>query len=251
MHGIVVVARIDGIDSQQLQRAQVDAARKLGRLQVFNLGQHGVGKLVGNAVGVHGNQADLALIVRVAQRLDHARLRHTEAARLGEVVAHQVALLGAALVAGCDRPLPQFLAVDRSDDAAALGARTEDAELALLFFRQPLDRLGLVAVAEDVGVLQPRQSRQDAIALSKRRLARAARTPPGEHQHARPLAFVVIPDRGLADELAVGIARDDLQHRHRRQLATFPEAFAVAAEQTVVGHLRQQPLQGDAVAALY
>ena len=55
---------------------------------------------------MHGDQADLALVVGVAERLDHARLRHAEAVRAGEVEADEVAVLGRALVARRDGPLP-------------------------------------------------------------------------------------------------------------------------------------------------
>ena len=74
--GIVVVARIDGIDGEEIERAQVGAAGELRRLELPQLGQHGGRELVGDAVRVHGDQADLALVLRVAERLGDARLRH-------------------------------------------------------------------------------------------------------------------------------------------------------------------------------
>ena len=114
--GIVVVARIDGIDGEEIERAQVGAAGELRRLELLRLGQHGVRELVGDAVGVHGDQADLALVLRVAERLDDARLRHAVAVRAAELEAHEVAGLGAALIAGRDRPLLELLAVDRVDE---------------------------------------------------------------------------------------------------------------------------------------
>ena len=70
-----MVARIDGIDGDEIERAQVGAAGELRRLELLHLGQHGVRELVGDAVRVHGDQADLALILRVAERLDDAGLR--------------------------------------------------------------------------------------------------------------------------------------------------------------------------------
>ena len=71
----------------------------------FNFGQHGSWKLVGNAVRMHGDQADLALVLRVAERLDDARLRHAEASRAAEIVAHQIAVLGVAFIARRDRTI--------------------------------------------------------------------------------------------------------------------------------------------------
>ena len=128
-----------------------------GSFEGFDLGQHGTGKFVGNAVRVHGDQADLALVLRVAERFDDARLRHAQAARAGEIVAHEIAVLGVALVARRDRPFLQLLAVDGIDDAA-FGAGAEDAELAALLLGQALDRLRLVAVAEHVHVFQARDA---------------------------------------------------------------------------------------------
>src|SRR5205085_8664511 len=98
------------------------------------------------------DQADLALILRVAERLGDARLLHPVAVRAAEFEAHEIAGLGAAFIAGSDRPLPQLLAIDGVDQAAATRLGAEDAEQAALLARQALDRLGLVAVAEHVGV---------------------------------------------------------------------------------------------------
>ena len=58
-----------------------------------------------------------------------------------------------------------------------LARGAEDAELAPLLLRQALDGLGLVAVAGDVRVLEPRDAGQDAVALAERRLAGAPAEP--------------------------------------------------------------------------
>ena len=103
------------------------------RLELVGLGQHGLREVVGDAVGVHGDQADLALVLRVAERLDDARLRHAVAAVAGELEADEVAVLGAALVARQRSATRlQLLAVDRLDEAAAAGLGAEDAEQAPL-----------------------------------------------------------------------------------------------------------------------
>src|SRR5581483_929215 len=250
MNGVVVVARIDGIDGDEVKRAQVGAAVELRRLEPLQLGQHGRREVVRDAVGVNGDQADLALLPRVPQHLDDARLRHAEAMGAGKLEADEVAVSGAAHVALRDRPLPQLPAVHRIDDAAARRLGAEDPELAALLARQALDGLGLVAVAGDVDAVEPRQAGQHPVALPERRLAGAGRAARRQHQGTRALALGLVPGHRLADELAVGVARDDLEHRHRRQASPLLEALAVAGEQSLVRHLRQQLLERHAVAAL-
>src|SRR5215471_629026 len=68
---------------------------------------------------MHGNEADLALVPRIAERLDDANLRHPIAVCAREFEADEVALLGRADVIGGDRPLPQLWARDGVDDAGA------------------------------------------------------------------------------------------------------------------------------------
>jgi hypothetical protein len=190
--GIVVVARIDGIDGEEIERGEIGAAGKLRRLELPHLGQHGMRELVGDAVRVHGDQADLALILRVAERLGDPGLRHSEAVRAVELEAHEIAGLGAAFIAGRDRPFPKLLAIDGVDEPAASRLGAEDAEQASLLARQALDRLGLVAVAEDVGILEPGQPRQDAVALPERgaRPSRARRAGPAPGRGgARPRPY--------------------------------------------------------------
>ena len=51
------------------------------------------------------------------------------------------------------------------------------------------------------------------------------------------------------DELAMGIALDDLEHGHGRQHARALELAARARDQPVIGHIAQQLFQSDAVAA--
>ena len=251
MDGIVVVARVEGIDGEEIEGAQVGAAGEARRLEILHLGQHGRRELVGDAVRVHGDQADLALVLRVAERLDDARRGHAVAMRAAELEAHEVAAAGGPLLAGRDRPFLELLAIDGVDEpAAAVRLGAEDADEAALLAGQALDRLGLVAVAEHVGIIEPRQPRQDALALAQRRLGRAASAAWGQHQHARARALACIPDDGLGDELAVRVAGDDLQGRDGWQVSALLEALAVAGEQALAGHLGQQRLEGDAVAAL-
>ena len=61
--------------------------------------------------------------------------------------------------------------------------------------------------------------------------------------------MLLVPHGGSGDEFAVGVAVGDLKHRHRRQDSWPRELTARAGDQPAIGHLAQQRLQGDAVAA--
>ena len=79
VYRIVMIARIGGIDGDEIEVAQVAASRQRRRLELGNLGQHVGGEFVWNAVRVHGDQADFALVVWIAERFQHARLRQAVA----------------------------------------------------------------------------------------------------------------------------------------------------------------------------
>ena len=121
---------------------------------------------------VNRDQTDAALVLRIAERFDDSRLRHALAVAAHDVEADEIAVGGVALVAGMHRPLLERLAVDGINRAAAAArGLAEDPHQATAFARQPLDRLGLVRVAEDVGALQPIDARKDAVADAQRAVA--------------------------------------------------------------------------------
>ena len=66
--GVVVVAGIDRVDGDERQGAQIGAAGKSRRFKGFAFGDDAFGEVVGDAVGVDRDQADLALVVGVAKR---------------------------------------------------------------------------------------------------------------------------------------------------------------------------------------
>src|SRR5690242_19479009 len=136
---------------------------------------------------MHGNETDLALIPRIAQRLDDANLRHPIAVCARELKSDEVALLGRADVVGGDRPLPELSAIDWIDDAATPNLAAKDAEQAALRARDPFDRLGFVAVAINVPPLQPLNARQNAVALAQRRLPRPTLAAGRQHERTRAL----------------------------------------------------------------
>src|SRR5262245_13433604 len=198
---------------------------------------------------MHGNEADLALVPRIAERLDDANLRHPIAVRAREFETDEVAFLGRADVVHGDRPLPELSAIDGIDDTATASLAAKDAEQPALRARDPFDGLGLVAVAVDVAPLQPWDARQNAVALAQRRLTRALAAG-RQHERTRALALGRVPGSGFSDELPVLIAPHDLKHGHRGQIAALLEALAVAAQQAFLGHFGEQALQRQALAAL-
>src|SRR5262245_5486551 len=250
MHGIVMIAGIAGIDGDELEAAQIPASGEARGLEFGQLRLQTFGELVGDAVCVNGDQAQLALIMRIAQRLQHARLWHAVAAGAHQVEADQVAVLGAGGIAGLHRPLLELLAIDRIDHTAAAGVLAINSELPAFFLGQAFDAFGLVAIARDVGARQPGHPRQDAVSLAQRRLRGAARASRLQHQNARLVSLRLIPDRGFGHKLAICVAGDDLEHGHVGQLPPLREGLAIAADQPGGGHLAQQLLQGKTIAAL-
>ena len=157
--GVVVVARVGRIDGdERKRRADPCGPASVGGVKVLAISaMHALGEVVGDAVRVHGDEADLALVVAGCRALSRMRACGTcEAPLAREIEAHEIAVLGAALVALADRPGAQLLAVDGLDACRRLAVRAEDAEQAALLARQPLDRRGLEAVAVDVGLFAAR-----------------------------------------------------------------------------------------------
>ena len=71
-HRIVAVAGIGRIDGDEGQVPQVLAALQVGLLRRLSLAQHGIREGVGNAMGVDGDEARRALILRIAEPVGDA-----------------------------------------------------------------------------------------------------------------------------------------------------------------------------------
>src|SRR5690606_1735244 len=217
---------------------------------ILDLGEHGVRECVGQAVRVDGDQADLTLILRIAEPLRNPRLRYAFPMAAQDVEAHKLAVTRIALVAGADWPFLEILAVDWIDHAAAAVRRTEVAEQALAFARQALDRLRLVGVAVRIRVADMREAGKNAVADGERALAigadRAARWP---HQDLRPLAFGSLPACRYRNEFAFIVARNDIEHTDRRELAAWLDGLAIADDRALARKRRKQLFQRDAILA--
>ncbi len=249
---VVVVACIDRIDRQERNAPQIRPPVKLGRLEITRFLDDALGKVVGNAVGMHGDQRHLALVFRIAERFDDLRTRRREPAGAGQFEAYQVAILGVLVVALLHRPRFEFLAVDGLDGPAAASMRPEHAEQPPLVSRQLADGFALEGEARDVGAVEFGDPRHDMIADARQAILVGgdALQRAREYQHARLLAFRMIPHHRLADQIAVAIASGDFKRGDGRKRTLFAQRLPVARERTFLCHLREQPLQRDLVATL-
>ncbi|MPL88767.1 hypothetical protein SDC9_34794 [bioreactor metagenome] len=239
--GVVAVARVGRVDGDEGQRGQILAALETrGRLGI-GLGDDLVGEVVGDAVLMDRDQRDRARRGRIAQPVEHARLRQAEPPlRAGLLRLDQLAV--ARVIRGACRhhPFLGLALVDRHDPPA-LGALAEDADDAVLRAADLADRPRLVdvAVALDRG-----DAGKDAVARAKRWLALRR-----QHQTARRLALAA-PFERLGPEIARGIGGQHLQHGDRRQPRAVVEAAPAALDHALLGHLLEQALQLDLLCAL-
>ena len=71
-HGIVMVARIGGVDGQERQGAQILAVTERLAGDIFGLFEHIVFEAVRNALGMDGDNREGARCERVAEHFDNA-----------------------------------------------------------------------------------------------------------------------------------------------------------------------------------
>ena len=240
-----MVAGVRRVDGDEREMPQILAPLELGLLGGVGLGQHGVGERIGNAVGMDGDEARHLLRGRIAEPLGDARGLHAGAAPARQLEAHELAVLGVVRAAAGDGPLFQLLAVDGIDDAGPAGKRAEDAEHPLRRARELLDGARLIGI---VGIGAERgDAREHAVADAgcRARIALAL-----DHEDAGRGAMLLVPRGGAGDELAVLVARDDLDDGDRRQGAGPHQLAPRSSDQPVIGHAAQELLQSDAVAAL-
>src|SRR6185369_8808003 len=204
-HRVVAVARVHGVDSDEGQMPQILAAFQVGLFRRVSLAQHGFREGIGNAVGMNGDEARRPLILRIAEPVSDAGIGAAEAGRSAELEADKLAVLGVIGGVSGHAPLFQLLAVDGIDDTVAAWKGAEDAELTSRGAGKPLDRPRLVW---GVGVrAKRRDARQNAIADAGSRPLVLLTL---DNKDARRWAMLLRPVGGPGDELAVGIALDDL-----------------------------------------
>ena len=193
-----------------------------------------------------GDEARHLLRLRIAESLGDARCLNAGTASTRKLEAHELAALRIVGIAAGDGPLFQLLAFDGVDDAGPAGKRAEDAEHPLRRPGELLDGARLIRVF-GIGP-ESGDTREHAVADAGGgpRVALAF-----DHEDAGRSAMLLVPGGRPRHELAVSIARDDLDHRDRRQGAGLGELPARPGDQTVVGHAAQKLFQGDTVATLH
>src|SRR5512132_2919155 len=188
---------------------QILAAFQVALFRRASLDQHRFREGIGNAVGMNGDEARRPLILRIAEPVSDSGIGAAEARRSAELEADELAVLGVVGGASGDAPLFQLLAVDGIDDTVAARKGAEDAELASRGAGKPLDRPRLVG---GVGVGAKRSdARQNAIADAGGRPLVLLTL---DNKDARRRTMLLRPVGRPGDELAIGIALDDLEHGH-------------------------------------
>ena len=148
--------------------------------------------LAGNSSGMPCACTAIRLILRwswgLPKRFEHARLRHADSGReRARSKRTRSPFLASPSSPAGDRPFLELLAVDGIDDAAAFGHAAGRCRVAAAFPRQPLDGLGLVAIAGDVG-LSRRVSRARMRSPCPSAGAAAPRARAGSNTSARGLS---------------------------------------------------------------
>ena len=209
-----MVARVRRVDGDERQVPQILPALEVGLLGGRGFGERGLGKDIGDAMGMHGDQAGQLLGGGVAEPLGDARGLHAHAGGAGQLETDQLAVLRFVGLPARHRPFLQLLAIDRIDDAGAARERAENAEQLASRAGEPLDGPRLIGIA---GIGAERgDARKHAIADAGDRTRFALAL---GHQDAGRRPVLLVPGRGPRDELAVGVARDDLDHRDGRERA--------------------------------
>jgi len=130
-------------------------------------------------------------------------------------------------------------------------ARAIDADEPPLLARQPLDGRSFEAVAANVRFGEFGNAREHSVADADIGFdvdlwpARCA----NRQQHGRAFTLV-LPHRGLGDEVAVIVASRHLQHGDGGQAPLATQALAVARQRAVLGHAGEQPVELDPFPAL-
>ena len=253
VHSVVVVARVAGIDRQQRHVCEIGAAATAGFRQLMGLALDGIGKSLGQTMRVDRDQADLALVLRIAERLDDPRAGRRMPPTNRDVEAHEIAVRRIAVFVRLNFPVAQLLAVDRQQmPAAAFAIFAVDAEQSRLLARQLADRLGEVLDRLHLAIFglgfaclvrfDRRDAGQDAVAYAEvgwqHRPHRIVRLYP----RARPFARLV-PRCGFGDEIAFRVPGNDLEHRDGRQPAALLQRLAIARDGPLARKLCEQPLQ--------
>ncbi len=232
--GVIAVAGVNRVNGDQRQVAQIGAARQTHHLiGAVSLGNHGIGKLVGNAVLMNGNQADGARPGGVAQPGGDPRLRQTHLA----AVSHRLCLDQLA-VAGLHRQVTRnapFLVLPLVDghDPAAFGPGTKHAQHLERVGPDPPDQPRLILVIIQINLGQPRQN---PVTAAQRRI-----TLLGDDQNTQSLFHPLFQRTGI--KVTRGIGRQHQKHRYRRQFPGRTETAGRLLQRAFPLQFGQKPLE--------
>jgi hypothetical protein len=228
---VVMVARIDRVDRDDGEVAQILALAELQLRDLLGLRQHVLLEHVRDAVAVDRDQREAARLERVAEPFHHAG---GEAGRpAGLFRQHQIAHLCLAVVG--DREVSALALLDALQEPA-VAFLVEHAEHQLFAARELLHRMGDPAFARFL------RAGEDAVAGSERRLLLALAD--AQARRGR-IGFPALRHR---PGLAVLIDVHDAQHGDLGDPAHLVEGAARGAvDQPFIGHVLQQRLQRDLV----
>jgi len=239
--GVVMVARILGVDGEEGHATEVGAALAGKGLERFGLAQHALREVVWNAVVVNGDQRDVALVVHVAQPLAHPGGGQAVAALLDDLGLDQFAVQRAILVALLHLQFVAGLLVHRHDAGTEAGNHAIDAQHLVGAIGQRLDHPAAILVA---AILRGLDLGQHPVALARGLFGTL------DH-HVRGLAgLALVPFDGLGEGLAILVGADDLEHGDGGQRRAVDQLAGALGQQAHLLHALQQRLEADLVAPL-
>ncbi len=241
IYRVVMVARISRVDRDQRQVAQVFAIAQGRGFRRICLGDHAVGKGVGNAMLVDGDQADGLGRGRVTQPGNDARLGQAHARfRPGLLRLDQFTILGAIHIRCGDHPFLVLALVDGLN-APPFRGLFEHAQKADWIGADAPDQTAFVKV---IGVFHLAQSRQNPVA-DLQCWVRGF----GDQQNAGLIALA-LPFHRLGVQIAIGVGRQHLAHRHRGQLVRIAIRLGAFRQMALALQLAQDAFQVDPVISL-
>ena len=119
---IIVIAGIRGIDGNQRYISQIFACGIIGFGQFFHRIHHRCREDIGNTVRMDGDQADLFLVIRIAENLPDPCGGDAGTPPRLDFKPYQVTVFGIISVALVDHPVAHLLAVHGADYAAPITA---------------------------------------------------------------------------------------------------------------------------------
>ncbi len=252
MDRVVVILGVGRVDRDERQVAPVLVMGALPeRVDFFRLRQRLGPEQIGDVMGAQRDQADRLFALDGAETFAHPGAPRAEPRLAEEIDADEIAVARLAPVfLGDDEIAAGLLLVDGLQPSGAVLLDPQHAEQTMARFRQQLDdpsgELRIVGAGVAVGL----GAGQRAVADAGQRLAGPGSARRVDQYARRRAEFVLVPLDRRRDQLAVGVAPDDVDQRHGGQGAGLGEALAALLYRAVRREFAQEPLQLDLVGAL-